>query len=189
MVKDSNGLTIAWSIQTPVMLRDESNSLCSAMAAVHDQPSNIICSQTKGINIQKKSKLTCDSSGICFVVCICVVFLLFFPGTASALMRTFTRQPYSLHASRKRKRKTMKIKRTTCENRADKNMKKQHATNTHTYMLLLFCLLYYLACFAVKHYLAPCIYGWRAERKNSSYVSWGVAGVAGAPLSSFIPRS
>ena len=25
MVKGSNGLTIAWSIQTPVMLRDESN--------------------------------------------------------------------------------------------------------------------------------------------------------------------
>ena len=54
---------------------------------------------------------------------------------------------------------------TKCENKAKKT-----ATNTHSYIFVLFCLLYLLLFFALfllyLTILAPCIYGWRARLKS-----------------------
>ena len=83
---------------------------------------------------QRQSKWKCKSSAICFVFAL----LLLFPGTTSALMRSFTRQQYLLYAPRtkaEKKRTNAKIKQTK-------------ATNTHSCICLLFCLLYLLLFFA-----------------------------------------
>ena len=62
--------------------------------------------------------------------------------------------------------------RKKCEHKAKKS--EQKATNTHSYIFLLVCVLCLLLFFALfllyKTILAPCIYGWRA-RHNSSYCS------------------
>ena len=90
-----------------------------------------------------------------------------FPGTTSALMRTFTRQQYLLHAPRKKSETNRnkwkinaKIKRTnTCENKAKKVKKKRQTRTATLFLRFLFALPFAFFWLLVSM-------GWRA-RQNS----------------------
>ena len=85
--------------------------LCWAMAAIHDQPSNnFFLKKCEKKATQKQMKMQKQRNLLCF--CICFAFFFFFPGTTSALMRTFTRQQYLLYAPREKAKKQRTTMRT-----------------------------------------------------------------------------
>ena len=100
----------------------------------------------KHMNMQKQRNLLC--------FCICFAFFgCFFWGTTSALMRTFTRQQYSLCAPRKKAKKAK-----PCENKTSNvNIKRKNGKkgDKHCHCFLRLTII-----------LSPCIYSWRAERKS-----------------------
>ena len=104
---------------------------------------------------------------LCFCMCC------FFPGTTSALMRTFTREQYLMYAPReKAKKKNTKQKRNKkqAKNKADKTMwkkKKRRQTRTATCCCFFVCFTF---CFVLLYLiiLASCIYGWRARLNHTA---------------------
>ena len=78
--------------------------------------------------------------------CICFVFFAFFPGTTSALMRTFTRQQYLLYPPRKKRGKK---KRNKCENKA-KKCKNKAEKNTNAFLFALPCASFLLCVCFIK---------------------------------------
>ena len=68
------------------------------MAAIHDQPSNLL--------LKSKTKANENAKAAQFALFLhLLLFFCFFPGTTSVLMRTFTRQQYLLYPPRKKAKK------------------------------------------------------------------------------------